>query len=291
MTTCLRLPLLLAAISYLWFLSPCASAQDANKPTMRVLSTPTGVRFGLFGEKPPTPAPTLFVFAAAIAEMDRQRIYSGAGEHLARDGWLYVTLDPPCHGHSQLPGEPANLVGWAHRVKQGHDLIGPFVTRCRQVLAFLIAEGYSDSARLAACGTSRGGFCALHFAATEPRIRVVTAISPVTNLLALREFKGVKPRLVEDLNVANLAQKLATRPLWLSIGDKDQRVSTADCTNTARQLKGAALRRQAGKQATPVEMVIAPVNGHRAIPGAYRLAAQFIQQQMVRDKKLHNQSP
>ena len=291
MTTCRRLPLLLAATSYLWCLSPFAIAEDADKPAMRVRSTATGVRFGLFGKKPATPAPTLFVFAAAIADMDRQRIYSGAGEHLARDGWLYVTLDPPCHGHSRLPEEPANLRGWAHRVKQGHDLIGPFVKRCRQVLDFLIAEGYSDPARLAACGTSRGGFCAFHFAATEPRIRVVTAISPVTNLLALREFKGVEPRLVQDLNVANLAQKLGTRPLWLSIGDKDERVSTADCTNTARRLKGTALRRQAGKQATPVAIVIAPVDGHRAIPHAYKLAAQFIQQQMLRDKNFRNPSP
>ena len=113
----------------------------------------------------------------------------------------------------------------------------------------------------------------------------------MTNLLALREFKGVEPRLVQDLNVANLSQKLGTRPLWLSIGDKDERVSTADCTNTARQLKGTALRRQAGKQATPVEIVIAPVDGHRAIPHAYKLAAQFILQQMLRDKNFRNPSP
>ncbi|MEE3369981.1 MAG: prolyl oligopeptidase family serine peptidase [Planctomycetota bacterium] len=291
MTSCNRLPLLLAATSYLWCLSPYAAAQDSDKPSMRVISTPTGVKFGLFGKKPSTPAPTLFVFAAAIADMNRQRIYSQAGEHLARDGWLYVTLDPPCHGDSLRPGEPAHLVGWAHRVKQGQDLIGPFVKRCRQVLDFLIAEGYSDPARFAACGTSRGGFCAFHLAAAEPRIQVVTAISPVTNLLALREFKGVEPRLIQDLNVTNLAQQLGTRPLWLSIGDKDQRVSTADCRNAARQLQGAALRRQAGNQRTPVDLVIAPVDGHRAIPHAYKLAAQFIQQQMMRKKQPRNQSP
>ncbi|MBB73669.1 MAG: hypothetical protein CMJ75_04040 [Planctomycetaceae bacterium] len=291
MTNCNRLPLLLAATSYLWCLSPYAAAQNSDKPTMRVISTPTGVQFGLFGKKPKTPAPTLFVFAAAIADMNRQRIYSQAGEHLARDGWLYVTLDPPCHGASQRPGEPAHLVGWAHRVKQGQDLIGPFVKRCRQVLEFLITEGYSDPASFAACGTSRGGFCALHLAAAEPRIRVVTAISPVTNLLALREFKGVEPRLVQELNVANLAQKLGTRPLWLSIGAKDQRVSTADCTNAARQLKAASLRRQAGNQAATVDLVIAPVDGHRAIPHAYKLAAQFIQQQMVRELQLRKQAP
>ena len=291
MTNCRRTPLLLATTSYLWCLSSFVIAEDTDKPAMRVLSTATGVRFGLFGKKPTAPAATLFVFAAAIADMDRQRIYSGAGEQLACDGWLYVTLDPPCHGHSQRPEEPANLLGWAHRVKQGNELIGPFVKRCRQVLDFLIAEGYTDPARVAACGTSRGGFCAFHFAATEPRIRVVTAVSPVTNLLALREFKGVEPRLAGDLNVANLAQKLGTRPLWLSIGDKDQRVSTTDCRNTARRLKGTALRRQAGEQAAPVDLVIAPVDGHRAIPHAYTLAAEFIRQHMQRDENFRKPSP
>ena len=291
MTGCHRLPLLLAATSLLWCFPAYAVAQDADKPTMRVRSTPTGVRFGLFGEKPKSPAPTLFVFAAAIADMDRQRLYSGAGEHLARHGWLYVTLDPPCHGHSQRVGEPANLVGWAHRVARGQDLIGPFVKRCQEVLNFLVAEGYSDATRIAACGTSRGGFCALHFAAAEPRVRAIAAISPVTNLLALREFKGVERRLVQDLNVANLAEKLGTRPLWLSIGDKDQRVSTSDCTNAARQFKDTARRRQAGSKAAPVDLVIAPVDGHRAIPNAYRLAAQFIQQHLARGENQPQRTP
>ncbi|GIT31209.1 MAG: hypothetical protein Ct9H300mP1_32550 [Planctomycetaceae bacterium] len=87
--------------------------------------------------------------------------------NLARHGWLYVTLDPPCHGRDAKKGEPAALSGWAHRVKNGEDLVGPFTKRCRDVLDWLIARKYTDPDRIAAGGTSRGGFCALHFAAVR----------------------------------------------------------------------------------------------------------------------------
>ena len=57
---------------------------------MRVLTTPGGTRFGLFGQKPTSPAPTLFVFAAGVDDMEKQPIYTETGRHLAKQGWLYV---------------------------------------------------------------------------------------------------------------------------------------------------------------------------------------------------------
>ena len=120
-----------------------AAAQTASdaQPVMRKLETPAKTRFGLFGEKPSSPAPTLFVFAGAVEDMDQRRIYSEAGRQLARNGWLYVTLDLPCHGHDHRAEEPATISGWAHRVRTGDDLTGPFVKRCIDVLDFLVAQG------------------------------------------------------------------------------------------------------------------------------------------------------
>ena len=255
-------------------------AEDAKPtfPPMRLLKTADGTRFGLFSEKPAAPAATLFIFASGIDEMgnDPARYYTQTGRDLAKDGWVYVVLDAPCHGYDQKDGEPAALQGWAHRVKAGQDLMGPFVKRCTSVLDHLIAEGYTDPARVAASGTSRGGFCALHFAAAEPRVRAVTGVAPVTNPLALSEFKGVTEEQAKSINIDSLTDRLAGRIVWLSIGNDDARVSTDECVRLARNLVTATRKLKPEMKVAPVELVVGPSEGHRAIDNAYPLEAQFL---------------
>ena len=255
-------------------------AEDAKPtfPPMRLLKTADGTRFGLFSEKPATPAATLFLFATGIDEMgsDPARYYTQTGRDLAKDGWLYVVLDPPCHGYDHQEGEPAALMGWAHRVKAGQDLMGPFVKRCSTVLDQLIAEGYTDPNRVAASGTSRGGFCALHFAAGEPRVRAVTGVAPVTNPLALSEFKGVTEEQAKSINIDSLTDRLAGRIVWLSIGNDDGRVSTDDCVRLARNIVSATRRLKPELKVAPVELIVGPSEGHRAVDDAYLLEAQFL---------------
>src|SRR5476651_2466107 len=134
---------------------PLLGAAEEPAPPMQVLVTPAGTRFGLFGRKLAAPAPMLLVFAEGVDDMDKQRLYSDTGRLLSREGWLYATVDIPAHGRDHENGEPKALAGWAYRVRQGRDLMGPFVGRCRDALDFLIREGYADPRRIAACGTSR----------------------------------------------------------------------------------------------------------------------------------------
>lgn len=255
-------------------------AQDSKPafPPMRLLKTADGTRFGVFSEKPAAPAATLFIFATGIDEMgnDPARYYTQTGRDLAKDGWLYVVLDPPCHGYDHKEGEPAALMGWAHRVRAGQDLMGPFVKRCTAVLDQLIAEGYTDPDRVAASGTSRGGFCALHFAAGEPRVRAVTGVAPVTNPLALSEFKGVTEEQAKSINIDSLTDRLAGRIVWMSIGNDDGRVSTDDCVRLARNIVAATRRLKPEMKVAPVELLVGPSEGHRAVDDAYLLEAQFL---------------
>ena len=244
-------------------------------PAMRVLQTDRGTRFGLFGQRGDKPAPTLFVFATSVDDMGKLEVYTETGRELARHGWLYVTLDPPCHGRDTKKDEPPALSGWAHRAKHGNDVMGPFARRCRDVLDWLVARKYTDPGRIAAGGTSRGGLCALHFAAVEPRVKAVVCISPVTNPLALREFSGLTSDQVEGLDAGTLADKLAGRSIWISIGNDDQRVGTTDCIAATRKLV-AASRKKHPDDASPVELIVAPSRGHSAIHGAYTLAARFV---------------
>lgn len=257
---------------------PAWAADEPEAPPMQLLRTPGGVRFGLFGKKGTTPAPTLFVFAAGLEDMQKQGYFSEVGRRLARHGFLYVALDPPCHGEDSKPGEPPQLRGWRHRVETGEALIAPFTAHATAVLDHLVKEGYTDAGRVAACGTSRGGFLAFHFAAAEPRVKAVAGFSPVTDLLALSEFHGLeKPEVAKALALETLAPKLAGRAAWLSIGNDDQRVSTDAAVTFMRRLTAAGVAaRKDPKQAVPVELIVGPAVGHTAIDHAHELAVAWM---------------
>ena len=246
-----------------------------NAVKMRVMETTSGTRFGLFGNKPQSPAATFFVFATSVDEIAKTSIYTETGRLLARHGWLFVTLDPPCHGRDRKPDEPPALSGWAHRVKLGQDPVKPFTDRCRDVLDWLVANKYTDPGQVATGGTSRGGFCALHFAASDSRVRTVVCVSPVTNLRALREFDGITAKQTRPYDASSLASKLVGRRIWISIGNADPRVSTDDCMATVRTFVQAAAKASRGKP-VPIELVVGPSLGHSAIKDAYRLAGEFV---------------
>ena len=267
-------------------LTACCAAQATGSiahADARILQTPAGSRLCVFSEKPAAPAPTLFVFAISIEAMRQDQRYTEAGRLLARDGWLYVTLDPPCHGDDRRRGEPERLQGWASRVKQGQPMMEPFVDRCTDALDYLVDQGYTDPRRVAACGTSRGGFCALHFAAADSRVRAVAAISPVTRLRALHEFEGVSAEQTKALNAAALVRQLIGRSIWLGIGNHDQRVGTDDCLAFARTIIADWHQRDPSAKVIPVEIVVAPSEGHAAIDGAHQLAARFLRHHVPGD--------
>ena len=72
-----RLTLMLLWLTY----AALNCSADTISPKMRVMSV-ADTRFGLFGEKPASPAPTLFVFALGVEGMDQNR---GRADHRRRD--------------------------------------------------------------------------------------------------------------------------------------------------------------------------------------------------------------
>lgn len=257
------------------------AVNDAKPPPMKVVQTKGRTHFGIFTEKPAAPAPTLMIIAQNIDSMgaDPTRFYTIAGRELAKHGWIYVVLDPACEGYLRQEGVPVGLSGWVHHARKGTDFVGPYVKGCIEVLDHLIEGGYTDPARVALSGTSRGAFCALHFAAAEPRIRVVTGVAPVTNPLALSEFAGVTPEQVANISIDSMIDRLAGRTVGLSIGNDDQRVNTDDCISLARKLVTAARRLKPDMKVFPVELIVGPSPGHRAIDDAYLIEAEFIRKQ------------
>jgi len=263
-------------------LATMAGSVSAAEPAMKIMKTPNGTQFALWGEKPAKPAPTLFIFAGALEDMKGQSIYTESGRILAKRGFVYVALDAPCHGGDVKPGEPAGLQGWRHRLEKGDALVPPFVKQASEVLDYLIKEGYADESRIAACGTSRGGFLAYHFAAGDARVKAVAGVSPVIDLLAVTEFKGLdKHEVTRALNLTQHADKLAGRAVWLSIGNNDLRVNTDDSIVFIRKVTAASAAKQKDRtQPIPVDLIVGATVGHTAIPNAYELAAEWIARQV-----------
>lgn len=255
-------------------LKAVAPAPPAAKDAVTILKTPAGVRFGVRGPKPPAPAPLLLVFANDINATLQSDDYNKIGKLLAARGVVSAALDLPCHGENIQPGEPQGLDGWAARLRQDRDPIPGFMKDASAVVDFLIAEGFADPSRIAACGTSRGGFCALHFAAVEPRVRCVAAFAPVTDLLALREFQGMEGLArTNELALVKHADKLAGRPVWMCIGNHDERVDTDRAIAFSRAVVRAAA---AGKKSPLIELHVMTSTGHTIHPTAHDEAAAWI---------------
>ena len=276
-----RSAIVLVAISFqtpAWAGEVGAPAVEPSR-TVQVLRTESGARFGIWGEPSKLPAPTLFVLASTIEETLGQAYYRQSGNLLAERGYLCVSVDLPCHGPQRRPDEPQGLDGWRARIEHNEDFVAETNARLGQVLDHLIAAGYTDAAKVAACGTSRGGFLALHFAACDARVKCVAAFAPVTDLGVLREFQGAAQHpLVRSLALAQQADKLAGRAVWVAIGDQDERVGTDHAIALARRVTAASLEKGVPSR---VELHVLPEpRGHTTPSGAPEQAAAWISRQM-----------
>ena len=236
-------------------------------------------RIGIWGEELTYPAPILLVLSSTARASLQDPYYFQCGNDLVKKGFLCVSIDLP--GHDSFKGEDSQpgLVAWREASDRGEDFVASFTGQVKGVLDFLIEAGYADPNRIAACGTSRGGFMALHAAAADPRIKAVAAFAPVTNLMALREFDGAKNvEHVAGLSLFSNAEKLAGRSLWLVIGDRDDRVSTDDAIALSRKVTSLSLEKSSDADVTL--LVLPEQKGHTTPKGAPELAAAWIAEKL-----------
>ena len=267
----------------------CADVADTrpveDSRTVELRQTETGVKFGIWGDKSTKPAPTLFVLAGTIEETLGDPYYRQSGNLLAEEGYLCVSVDLPSHGRQKRPDEPNGLDGWRFRARRDEDFVAETNQRLKRVLDHLIETGQTDAGRVAACGTSRGGFIALHFAAADDRVKCVAAFAPVTDLEVLKEFNGLDrhPR-TRSLALSRQADKLAARPVWLVIGDQDRRVGTDNTISLARQITSASRENNVPSQ---VELHVMPEpRGHTTPSGAAEQAAGWIRWQLEQSSRI-----
>lgn len=249
-----------------------------SKPEVLSAQTAVGTAFAMLPPHAGKPAPALLLFAMAGADTLCTEPYCRIGRLLHAQGCNVVSLDVPCQGDDGRAGEPTELAGWAARTAAGEDIVAPFVKRVAEVVAHLVTRGLADPARIAAAGTSRGGFLAFQVAAFNPCIRAVAAFGPVTDLIALNEFSGQEENpLVKRLALVNAAQALAGRATWITIGNADARVDTDKAIAFARALASAG---QARSLACDVTLHVLPTPGHCSFSEWHDEAANWLLETM-----------
>jgi dienelactone hydrolase len=249
------------------------TAHSAGNRSLTILRTPGGMRFGLLGSKPSQPAPTLFVFATDLEQTLSDERYVQVGRLLQESHFLIVSLDVPCHGEDRRKDEPEGIAGWRFRLESRENFLVDYVARASSVLDFLIQERYTNPGDVSASGTSRGGFIALHFAANDSRVKRVAAFAPVTNLAFLKEFESMLDKsLLEVASLSRVTDKFVGRPIWITIGNRDDRVGTGGAIAFMKQVVDASALRET--MAT-IELHIRPSVGHKTPSSAHEGAARW----------------
>jgi pimeloyl-ACP methyl ester carboxylesterase len=245
------------------------AVSQVGDTTVRHLKTATGLEFGLWGgNKENKPAPLLLILASSIDETLGTEYFRQCGNRLAREnGWLCASLDLPYHGKLQKGTTQSPLVSWSNAVKRGEDFIADNNRRMKEILDYLIDKHYADAANVFVCGTSRGGYMGLQFAAVEPRVRSVAAVCPCIDLLVPREFSGIdRNTILPVFNLDNAVDSLSKKDIWIVIGDRDDRVGTDVVIAFARKISRAFRTNNAGGR---IELdVMWEPKGHHTPKGA-----------------------
>jgi hypothetical protein len=108
--------------------------------------------------------------------------------------------------------------------------------------------------------------------------------APVTDLLAVREFKGMNnASAAARLDVMTLTGKLTGRPMWLSISYNDERVGTRHAIDFALRLMELSPSYRKPMTGTwsddAIELIVTPAQGaegHSTYAAAHEEAAAWL---------------
>lgn len=247
------------------------TADDLEK-----LTTPDGVEYHLWGQGEPgtPPAPTLIVLSGNAVDSLVKANFLKAGEQLVPRGYVCVTIDLPCHGEFAKKGY-SNLTGWGKLAAEGNDFVDEFNQRMKNVIDHLIETGVTDPQKIASTGTSRGGFMAIRYMAYDTRVACGVGYSPVTDLRQLREFEVAQTQpTVDAMSLNAYVHQLVGRPVFIMIGDRDDRVGTHSAIDFMRRLSQAAV--EADVPSENMLVVKSEPRGHSTPARTAELAAQWI---------------
>lgn len=183
-----------------------------------------------------------------------------ATESFVAAGHYVLTFDLPNHGErANQYGE--GLHGICAAMTAGQDALATCMVDGKTVIDACLARGIGTSGHIVTWGTSRNGYFAIRLAAEDARIQGAVGLAPVTDWRALTEFGPMRntPQLAAAA-LDHWAARLAGRPVFMAIGNHDDRVGTDCCVRFALRLFEAEQPRY------PVtslhELHVVPQKGH-----------------------------
>jgi dienelactone hydrolase len=180
----------------------------------------------------------LLNFATDRATSLHDPLYGDPVRRLLAAGHRAASFDVPAHGE-RIDAAGKGIDGLRERLLAGRDPFAGFVDDGRAVIDECIRRGLAKPGRIVVCGNSRSGYGALRLAAADSRISAVAALAPVTDWRELREFAAVREvPAVAALALENYAVSLAGRPVYMALGNADQRVGTAAYARLVQRLAG-----------------------------------------------------
>jgi dienelactone hydrolase len=156
-------------------------------------------------------------------------------------GHVVASFDLPYHGDLVHDTFGEGLRGMAAALAAGVDLAAAIRAAGTACIDAAVVRGIVVPEHVVAAGTSRGGLSALHVMAADRRVQAAMTMAQVTRLEVLAEFAAQADNpLLRQANADTLVRDLANRPLYLAMGERDERVSTEACVDFARELVAAA---------------------------------------------------
>ena len=174
------------------------------------------------------PALVLVFGADRKSVLNEEKCYQIAQTFVSA-GHRALSYDLPNHGQFE-DSHGGGLIGMAAAFAAGDDPFQRFVGMGHRVIDHCLQQGLAEEGRLFVFGRSRGGFCALRLMAADRRVNGAMVIAPVTDWRLLDEFSGLKDApQATTLSLQNQVEALAGRPMYVAIGNNDDRVSTKSC--------------------------------------------------------------
>ncbi|MAE61253.1 MAG: hypothetical protein CMJ49_07835 [Planctomycetaceae bacterium] len=165
-------------------------------------------------------------------------------------GHYVITFDLPHHG--ERVGEYGeSTLAWGKAYLAGDDPFEQFIADGKAALDACIERGIGTNGKIVSYGVSRAGYCLLRLAASDPRVRAVAGLSPVTDWAVPEEFTRSCPQThTWPLRIDRWVEALADRYVYLSIGAQDDVVGTEACVRFAMKLN------QQQRRALPADMLL-----------------------------------
>jgi len=160
-----------------------------------------------------------------------------------------------------VPKIESSLEIFRDAVLAGPDPVESTIADAQAVLKRCIDKKWARPGRIVVVGVSRNGYLAFRLMAADKTLNIGGGFVPVTDWRDLSEFKEQRdlPEVAE-LRIANYAEQLAGKTIFMTIGHNDQRVNTLSCVRFFLDLNKA--NQQRGYDASLVTLFVTPDEDH-----------------------------